>query len=148
MLIETSRFGTLELDEDALITFRDGLLGFPDCRRFAAVQTQADAAFVWLQCADDPRLAFVVCDPRLFLPDYTVPVRREEVEALALSDLTDCQVWAIVNKVDDHLTANLAGPLVVGTTSRLGRQMILSDKRYSTRHTLVRSRSAAARRVG
>lgn len=147
MLIETSRFGTIEVSEDLLITFRDGLLGFPECRRFAVIETHPDAAFFWLQSVDEPALAFVVCDPRLFVADYTVPVRQEDVASLALADLADCQVWAIVNKADDHFTANLAGPLVVGVTSRLGRQMVLSEKRYSTRHTLFRSR-AAARRVG
>lgn len=147
MLIETSRFGTIDVSDDVMITFKDGLLGFPECRRYALVETCADAAFLWLQSVDEPALAFVVCDPRTFVPDYTVPVRSEDVASLELSHLGDCQVWAIVNKSDDHLTANLAGPLVVGVTSRLGRQMVLSDKRYSTRHTLVRT-TAAARKVG
>ena len=39
MLIETNRFGTLEIDEHRIIHFRDGLLGFPQARRFALIQT-------------------------------------------------------------------------------------------------------------
>jgi len=93
--------------------------------------------FFWLQSADDPTLAFVVCDPLAFVPDYQVPIRRDDVEALQLADLTDCQVLVIVNKVGDQLTANLLGPLVIGAHSLLGKQLVLSDKRYSTRHVLM-----------
>lgn len=137
MLIETTRFGTVEIDEARIITMRDGLLGFPSHRRFALIQTGPDPVFFWLQSVEDPALAFVVCDPLAFVPDYQVPVRAEELRALELTDLNDCQVLVIVNKVDGALTANLLGPIVVGARSLLGRQLVLSDRRYSTRHHLM-----------
>jgi len=83
-------------------------------------------------------LAFVVCDPRLFVADYQVPIRREELEALGLDEATGAQVFVIVNKIDDLLTGNLQGPLVINVTTRQGKQLVLSDKRYSTRHPLMR----------
>lgn len=137
MLIETTRFGPVEVDGDRIITFKDGLLGFPEHRRFALIQTSPDPVFFWLQSVDDPGLAFVVCDPLAFVPDYQVPIRADDVERLELRDLTDCQVLVIVNKVADRLTANLLGPLVIGAHSLLGKQFVLSDKRYSTRHKLM-----------
>lgn len=137
MLIETSRFGPIEVDEEKLIQFPEGLFGFPDAHRFALLQTAPDPALYWLQSADDPVLAFVVCDPCVFVPDYQVPVRKDDVAALELRDLDDCQVLAIVNRVDAELTANLLGPLVIGVHSRKARQIVLSDKRYGTRHRLV-----------
>lgn len=143
MLIQTNRFGRVDIDGDRIITFGDGLLGFPQHRRFALIQTAVDPVFFWLQSVDDPDLAFVVCDPLAFVPDYKVPVRNDDVEALGLRGLLDCQVLVIVNKVDDHLTANLLGPLVVGAHSLLGKQLILSDKRYSTRQRLMRRPSDA-----
>ncbi|MCG3127640.1 MAG: Flagellar assembly factor FliW [Phycisphaerae bacterium] len=148
MLVETSRFGSVEIDGDRVITFADGILGFPQHRRFALLQTGTDPVFFWLQSVDDPSLAFVVCDPLAFVPDYSVPVRREDVEELRLRDLADSQVLVIVNKSDGHLTANLQGPLVIGANSLIGRQMVLSDKRFGTRHRLLKLEAAAARRVG
>ena len=146
MLIDTTRFGPLELDGDRIISFREGLLGFPEQRRFALIQTSPDPVFFWLQSLDDPALAFVVCDPLAFVPDYRVPIRREDMRTLRLRDLTDCQVLVIVNQVNEDLTGNLLGPLVVGAHSLLGKQLVLSDKRYSTRHVLrqVGSTRAAA----
>ena len=138
MIISTSRFGQLEVDEKRLITFDEGILGFPKRREYALIQTGKGSGFYWLQstCTDD--LAFVVCDPRLFVADYQVPVKLEELQTIDLTDPQDAQVFMIVNKVDGLLTGNLQGPLVVNVTNRRGRQLVLSDKRYSTRHPLMR----------
>ncbi|HPM23876.1 MAG TPA: flagellar assembly protein FliW [Phycisphaerae bacterium] len=142
MLIQTTRFGPIEVDDAKIMSFKDGLLGFPNHHRFALLQTTADPAFFWMQSVDDPDLAFVVCDPLLFVPDYQVPIRKDDVAALALNDLNDCQVLVIVNKVNGDLTANLLGPLVVGAHSLQAKQLVLSDKRYGTRHRLVSAPTA------
>ena len=140
MLIETVRFGGIEIDDSRIIEFRDGVLGFPRHKRYALVQTNTDAVFFWLQSVDDPQLAFVVCDPLAFVPDFQCPIKEDDRAALNMRDERDCQVLVIVNKVDGHLTGNLLGPLVIGASSLIGRQMVLSDKRYSTRHALRVSR--------
>ena len=138
MKIETSRFGTLEVDDQRLITFPEGILGFPSNHTFALVQTGENSGFYWLQAVDRAELAFVVCDPRLFVADYRAPIRKEELSKLAIEDSVDAQVFVIVNKVDDLLTGNLQGPLVINVTTREAQQLVLSDKRYSTRHPLMR----------
>ena len=138
MLIETSRFGRLEVDDQRLLTFPEGILGFPNNRSYALVQTGENSGFYWLQAVDRPELAFVVCDPRLFVADYRVPVRREELSSLGVEESEEAQVFVIVNKVDDLLTGNLQGPLVVNVATQEGKQLVLSDKRYSTRHPLMR----------
>ena len=138
MIIETSRFGHLEVDDARLITFDEGILGFPDQKRYALVQTGDGSGFYWLQAVCTPDLAFVVCDPRLFVTDYQVPVKVEELQSIELSDATTGQVFIIVNKVKDLLTGNFQGPLVVNVLNRKARQLVLSDKRYSTRHPLMR----------
>jgi len=138
MFIDTQRFGRIEIDGSRIIRFIEGPLGFPGRRRFALLQTSPDPVFFWLQCVDDPYLAFVVCDPRAFVPDYEIGVRPDDVEPLQLRDPDDCQVLVIVNRVGDDLTANLLGPIVVGAHSLYAKQLVLSDKRYSTRHRLMK----------
>ena len=137
MLIDTTRFGTIEVDDDKLITFEQGLLGFPQHQRFALIQTSTDPVFFWLQSVEAANLAFVVCDPRAFAPDYQVQVRKDEVVNLELSGADDVQVLIIVNKTDDNLTGNMLGPLVVGVSSRKARQFVLADRRWSTRQVLM-----------
>ena len=138
MLIQTSRFGQLDVNRDRLIRFEEGILGFPKQKEYALIQTGEGSGFYWLQSGDTPDLAFVVCDPRLFVADFRVPVKVDDLETIGLSDANDAQVFVIVNKVDELLTGNLQGPLVINVVSRQGRQLVLSDKRFSTRHPLMR----------
>lgn len=137
MIIETSRFGPLEVDESRLIRFPKGVLGFPDQHAYALIQTAEDSVFYWLQAVDRPNLAFVVCDPRLFVPDYVVPAKMDDLSQIGLDDPSAAQVFIIANKVDNMLTGNLQGPLVVNVETREAKQLVLSDRRYSTRHPLM-----------
>ncbi|MFQ5461206.1 MAG: flagellar assembly protein FliW [Phycisphaerae bacterium] len=138
MIIRTSRFGQLEVDEERLIYFEDGILGFPDQHRYALVQTGEGSGFYWLQSVEAEDLAFVVCDPRLFVADYQVPVKIDDLRTMGLDSPQGAQVFVIVNKVNDLLTGNFQGPLVVNVENRRAKQLVLSDKRYSTRHPLMR----------
>lgn len=144
MIISTSRFGQLDVDPERLITFDDGILGFPKEHRFALIQTGEGSGFYWLQSVDRTDLAFVVCDPRLFVADYQVPAKLADLECIGITDPDQAQVFTIVNKVDGLLTGNFQGPLVVNVANRRARQLVLSDKRYSTRQPLMRVPAPAA----
>jgi len=137
MVIETTRFGRIEIDESKLIVFPRGLLGFPYQKHYALIQTGKDSAFYWLQSVDRPELAFVVTDPTLFVPDYRVPMKADDMRQLNISDPSEAQIFVIVNKVEGVLTGNLQGPLVINVETRVGKQLVLSDKKYSTRYPLM-----------
>lgn len=145
MEVRTTRFGVVEVSEDRVIRFPRGILGFPEQERFCLLEPGEDACFFWLQSVEDPALAFVVTDPALFVPEFSVPIRAEQMESLGLERLEDAQVLVIVNKVDETLTANLQGPLVVNTLTRVGEQLVLAEKRWTVRHPLMKV-SVAERR--
>lgn len=138
MEIESTRFGRMLVDDDRVLNFPNGLLGFPNHTRFALIQTGEENYFLWLQSIDEPGLAFVVADPATFFKDYDVPVREEAQRDLALTDPSFVQVFVICNKVGDWLTGNLLGPLVVNAENRLGIQVVLTEKRWTTRQPLLR----------
>ena len=137
MKIQTTRFGLIEVDQSRLLKFPTGVLGFPDITEYALLQTNDEGNFFWLQALDRSDVAFVVCDPLLFVPDYQVPIRPEDCEQISLKSMDDAQVLIIVNKVDRMLTGNIQGPLVINAINRTGRQLVLSEKKYSTRHPLI-----------
>ena len=137
MEIVTSRFGTLNVDDERVITFNKGLLGFPDYTRYALIQTGEENYFFWLQCVDEPNLAFVVTDPSIFFKDYEVPIKGETQAEIGLEDLAAAQVFVICNKVDEWLTGNLLGPIVVNAANRVGQQVVLTEKKWSTRQPLM-----------
>lgn len=144
MIVQTSRFGQLEVDEERFIRFEDGVLGFPGQKEYALIQTGEGSGFYWLQSVETEDLAFVVCDPRLFVADYQVPVKVQDLETIGLKGTDGAQVFIIVNKIGELLTGNFQGPLVVNVETRAARQLVLSDKRYSTRHPLMRVKRQAA----
>lgn len=138
MIIQTSRFGQLEVDEHRLIRFDEGILGFPNEHDYALVQTGPGSGFYWLQSVEVRDLAFVVCDPRLFVADYNAPAKLDDLKTIELGDPKNAQVFVIVNKVDGVLTGNFQGPLVINVLNRRAKQLVLSGKRYATRHPLMR----------
>ena len=138
MEIDTTRFGKLSVDDDRIMTFPRGLLGFPAYTRFALIQTGQENYFFWLQSVDEPALAFVVADPSIFFKDYDVPIREEVQAELQLEDPGHVQVFVICNKVDEWLTGNLLGPLVVNAINRTGAQVVLTEKKWTTRQPLLK----------
>jgi flagellar assembly factor FliW len=135
--IQTTRFGLVTVDEERVIRFPRGLLGFPSFTRFALIQAGEENYFFWLQCVDEPNLAFVVADPTIFFKGYDVPLKEEMRTELDLTDDAFAQVFVICNKVGDWLTGNLLGPLVVNAANRTGQQVVLTEKKWSTRQPLM-----------
>ncbi len=138
MEIQTSRYGKLEVDDERIMTFPKGLLGFPDRTRFALIQTSEENYFFWLQCIEDANLAFVITDPTTFFKEYEVPLREELQQELSLGDPQAAQVFVICNKVGDWLTGNLLGPIVVNVENRVAAQVVLTEKKWTTRQPLMR----------
>jgi len=137
MIVNTSRFGEVEVDESRVITFPKGLLGFPSYKQYVLIEPGQDTYFFWLQSVDAPDLAFVVTDPSLFVSTYKVPIKSEQMNELGMGSVEEAQVFVIVNKRDQTLTGNLQGPLVINVTTKVGEQLVLSDRRFTTRVPLM-----------
>jgi flagellar assembly factor FliW len=148
MIVNTTRFGEVEVDEERIITFPKGLLGFPRFKRFVLMEPAAESYFFWLQSIETPDLAFVVTDPSLFVSSYKVPIKTEQMDEMGLASLDEAQVLVIVNKRDSLLTGNLQGPLVIHVQRKTGEQLVLSDRRFTTRVPLLELGSSVAAMAG
>src|SRR5687768_6660910 len=149
MEIETTRFGTIRVEPDRLWTFPRGLIGMTDLARFAVVEPKTrDAAFYWLQSVEDASVAFLVCDPNRFFKDYHVSIREETQADLDLADAKDGQLLVICNRVGEWVTGNLQGPLVINTLTRVGQQVVLTEKKWTCRQPLVKLDESAEPSAG
>lgn len=137
MLLDTTRFGTIEIEDDRLITFPNGLLGFGSYKQFVMFEQTDESYFWWLQSVDAPDLAFVVTDPSMFVPTYRVPMKQDQMQEIGLESFDNAQTLVIVNKHETTLTGNLQGPLIINVNTRQGAQLVLSDRRFTTRVPLV-----------
>jgi flagellar assembly factor FliW len=144
MKVVTSRFGELDIGDDRVIEFPLGILGFADYKRWILLQASPQSAFFWLQSVDDANLAFILAQPQTFFNDYQVRIQAEELHSIALEDAADGEVFVICNKVGDHVTVNLQGPLVFNARTKQARQVVLSDRRLTTRHQICALHAAVA----
>ena len=144
MIVPSTRFGDIEVAADQAIDFGPGILGFPDSPRFVLFEMPGEADYLWLQSTSEPDLAFLITRPWDFFPDYEIDVADELASEIGLEDPVDSEVFLLltVDRADGEpvgLTANLLGPIVINTRTRMGRQFVLDNTEYRTREPLVAS---------
>ena len=138
MLIQTSRFGEIEIEENQIITMPSGLIGFPEDLRFVIREDEAASPFRWLQAIDNQLLAFVMIEPHVSISNYELELTKDNLKKLKAEKIEDLSVFVIVTmaKKMEDVTVNLQGPLLFNLEKRLGLQFIISDGKFSTRHPL------------
>ena len=111
---ESSRFGTVEVDPDAVIEFPRGLIGLGGTR-FVLLGQPEEEAIVWLHAVDDPDLAVPVADPWAFFSDYAVDLPDDEAERLGITDPAQARVLVVVRvgPTPAECFANLKAPILV-----------------------------------
>lgn len=137
MQIESTRFGTLEISEDAVLSFPDGLIGLSGTR-YALVAQDEDTPFYWLHSLDESDLALPVTNPWLFFPGYEARVSDDDAEKLGLDGPEAATIFCVVRAAEsaEDFTANLLAPIVVHAARRTGRQVINEAGGYRVREPL------------
>jgi flagellar assembly factor FliW len=109
--VESSRFGSLEIEAGAIIEFPAGLIGLGG-RRWAVVTKDANGPFAWLHSLDDPSLALPVTSPWEFFVDYEVELSDADSERFEGKDVT---VWVTVRTGAElaDFSANLRAPIII-----------------------------------
>lgn len=122
MLLTSSRFGTLEVPDEAIVEFPSGLVGLGGSR-YALLERDGTNAFLWLQSLDDPDLALPVVDPWRFFPDYRLELTESDAQRLGAGDPEHTTLYVTVRGTDDEgFSANLRAPIVI--IGALGHQLI------------------------
>ncbi|MBX7167081.1 MAG: flagellar assembly protein FliW [Pirellulales bacterium] len=128
MEIATTRFGSIPIEVEDILTFPAGLVGLEECRHWVLLADAQNDVLGWLQSTQRPEVALAVVSPRRFVPHYQLRVMRSELSGLELLDVQSAQVLVIVGKNERAITLNLRAPLVINLSRRLGRQVITSTE--------------------
>ncbi|OHB76987.1 MAG: hypothetical protein A2Z34_03730 [Planctomycetes bacterium RBG_16_59_8] len=139
MVVIATKFGQIEVPEEHIYLFPEGILGFSEIKRYAIVQSPKGGPFQWMHAVESAPLSFVVCDPILFRPDYRIFVRREDIAVIHLDDISKGIVLVIVTipKDPQEMTANLQGPLLFNPLAKLAKQLVLNDPTYTVRYKII-----------
>jgi flagellar assembly factor FliW len=138
MLIHTVNFGNLEVPEDKIVTFKEGLPGFPQIHRFAVLELEELKPFQYLQALDDPPISLFVINPFMVDPGYEFRLTDSDMEDIQSTNPAELAVYAVATIPDDpnNATLNLMAPIVINDKVRCGKQVILHDSKYSVKHPL------------
>lgn len=139
MKLTTTRFGTIDIEEEQVIFMPSGMIGFPEEKRFVLLRHEEGSPFFWLQSVENDSLAFVLTDPLWFQPDYDIEISPEDTERLELDRASEGIQTLVVVSIHpsngtSEITANLLGPIVINLRNRLAKQIVLYRSPYSHRH--------------
>ncbi len=141
MKVNTQIFGEIEVDESRFIIFEDGILGFPDLKRFMLIHDEESAGqnlISWMQSIDEPGFAMPVIDPLRVCPEYNPEVEDEllkplgEIKADEILVLTTVTVPPEIEK----MTSNLKAPFIINAENLKACQIILDDEKYLIKYPI------------
>lgn len=135
MTLSSDLLGPLEVGQDEVFQFPQGLFGFPDCSAFVLLGAGRDGLY-WLQSAEFPSLTFLLVDPFPRFPGYVVDLADGDLGDLAALGSDELSILAIVTlpgTMEEMPTANLQGPLALNMRVRTARQIVLDENEFGTR---------------
>ncbi len=138
MVVQTGRFGQIEISTDEIITIPSGILGFPEEQDYCLVDSGDDTLILWLQSLTNPHLAFPVLEPRIYKNDYVVRLSASELRELRLDSIKEASVFTILTIPGNltEMTANLKAPVVINTRARIAKQVVLQENDQPIKHPM------------
>lgn len=138
MLLETSAFGKINVSEEKIIYFKNGIPGFEQLKKYVIVILEQTSPFIWLQSVDEDIL-FPVISPFEIDPKYSPFVDDKELEEIKIEDEKDLLVVVICVVPEDfkQITANMAAPIVINTKAGLGKQILINEDKYKVRQPIL-----------
>lgn len=144
MHINSRVFGEIDIDDDKIIRFEDGVIGFEEYHNYALIYDEekrknTKGGIMWLQCMDEPELAFPVADPLNIYPGYNPVVEDEWLAPIGeFKDVDDIFLLSILTVPSDitKVTANLKAPLIINTVTRRACQTIVNNEEYEIKYNI------------
>ena len=141
MLIKTRYFGEIDVDNEKIVTFEDGLIGFENLKQFTLIynnESESSGTITWLQSLDEPLVAFPALSPFYVMTDYN-PVVEDEVLA-SLGELTEenTAIFLTLTVPSDitKMTTNLKAPIIINVDTKKGCQVIAENPDYMVKYNI------------
>jgi flagellar assembly factor FliW len=138
VIINTARFGEIDIAEEKILNFEGGLPGFDSCYRFTIISSEETDPFLWLQSLEEPDVALAVINPFRLIPDYSPVVNETDLNLIgnpADEDILALTVAVIPVKYE-NMTTNLISPILINLRSNQARQIIMENSDYQVKHPI------------
>ncbi|MBR3723113.1 MAG: flagellar assembly protein FliW [Selenomonadaceae bacterium] len=137
--VNTLRFGDIEVEEDKILHFKNGIPAFEEEHEFLLIPYEEDSPILFMQSLKSPDLAFLVTNPFIFFPDYSFEIGDEATDALGIKSQEDLLIYAILTVPHGDvkkMTANLMAPVIINSKNNESMQLVLDKSPYKTKHPL------------
>lgn len=151
MTITTKLFGEIEVDESKMITFVQGIVGFPDLKDFLLIHdSESEGGIRWMQSIQEPAFAIPVIDPLVVMPDYNPCIEDELLKPIG--EIEEGNLLVLVTITVPHeiekMTVNLKAPIIINGGNRKANQIIVDDDQYLVKFPIYEILKAAKERAG
>ena len=141
MLVKTKYFGDIDLEEDKIITFEQGIMGFEGSKKYTIlfdIEGENKPSISWLQCLDEPSLALPVINPFLIKNDYNPVVEDELLKPIGEINEQNLIILLSLTVPSDmtKLSVNLKAPFIVNSDTRKGCQIIVENQEYEVKYNV------------
>ncbi len=141
MIAKTKLFGEIDIPDEKIITFEQGILGFEEYKNYTIIYDAdkgKDTTISWLQCMDEPQLAFPMISPFYVMEDYNPVVMTELLAPLGemKDDNTVLFVFISVKPDITKLTANMKAPIIINSDTCKAAQLIAENQDYEIKYNI------------
>lgn len=138
MEVNTRDFGLVQVDEEAIYEFPEGVYGFETDKRFAVIEKtiEEDVSLLYLQSLENTIPCFLVFDPTKYYPSYTPEIAREDLAEFGTTDVEDL-IFLVIATIPDsvkELSMNIKSPIVLDPKTKKAKQIILKNTDYAVRY--------------
>lgn len=137
MQIKTKAFGEVVVDDDKIIHFPNGIIGFPELTEFTLIHDveKGTDSIHWLQSIQEPGFAMPVMDPLIVCPDYNPEANDDLFDLLGEIKPDELLVLVTVRVPSDltQMSVNLKGPIVINVSEKRALQIIVEGDEYPVR---------------
>lgn len=127
MLIQSQRFGSIDVANEHIFLFPSGLIGMERYRQWALVPDPESTAMAWLISTSSDRLGLPLISPRKFFTDYRVRVSDRDIASLRLRPGATTYILTTVTDRSGSVTTNLRAPILFNMNERIGIQAVTID---------------------
>lgn len=140
MQIMTKHFGEIEIDENKVITFTEGLFGLLDYKKYVIVYDNEDnnAILSWLQSLDDSNIALPIINPLFLGIEYNPTVEDELLKDLGEYNENAFLIFCVAVIPEDikKMTINRKAPIIIHTDTKKARQIIVENEDYEIKYPI------------
>ena len=140
MELKTAYHGKLNYKEEDIITFKKGIPGFEDLKKFIIADINGNDNFKIFHSIEDANIGFVVTVPFLFYKDYEVNIHDDMISSLDIKKENEVLILSTVTLGNTlkETTINLKAPFVINMRNKLGEQYIDQKDKYNIKSPLIK----------